>query len=162
MKKSLKDCPSPLLRKIIATPLIGAGCLVLGTAMFIGLGDRTLLLLSGVLFIACAIRGFLYYRIAVSGRYEAVSGTCIRLSPQLVGKLRKVHIMDDKGVESVLRLPKQHGFKIGERYRFYFQQRPGFSTGGEYLDAMLSAGAFLGYEPEDSLEKEKAGNASSS
>lgn len=146
--------PAPLLRKIILTPLLGSVCMILGIAMFWGTKDRTLLILSGVLLAMCAYKGFRYYQTAVTGRYETVCGTCIRIAPQIIGKLRKIYLMDDAGVETVLRLPKQQRFTIGSRYRFYFAKVSGLAVGGEYLDALFSTGAFLGYEQLEIEETE--------
>lgn len=148
----MNPIPKPLLHKIIVTPLIGSGCLILGITMFIGAGDRTLLLLSGVLFLACVWKAFGYYRIAVKEQYEIISGTCVRILPQPIGKFRKVQIMDENGVETTLRLPKQNRFRIGAKYRLYFSTRSNLTLGGEALAAALSTDSFLGYEeiPETS------------
>lgn len=145
--------PQPLRHKIFLTPLLGAACLVFGLAAYLGAGDRTLLILSGVLFIACACKGVGYYRLAVSGRYETVCGTCVRITSQLAGRLRKISLMDDRGIEMTLSLPKQHRIAIGSRYRFYFTKTAGPNMGSEYLNTLLSTGAFLGFEQiEDAAE----------
>ena len=152
-----KPIPQPLLRKIILTPLLGAVCLAFGLAAYIGAGDRTLLILSGVLFATCIFKGIQHYRTARSGRYLTVCGTCVRIAPQFMGKLRKVCLMDDDGIEITLRLPTQHRVTIGNRYRFYFAQSSGVSVGNDYLDRLLATDSFLGYElaenvPENSSE----------
>lgn len=160
--KLQKHIPQPLFHKIILTPLIGAVCLVFGLAAYIGANDRTLLILSGVLFVMCAFKGVQYYRTAALGRYETVCGTCVRVVPQMVGKFRRVYLMDDAGIETSLRLPKQHRFIIGNRYRFYFAKTGGLGIGGEYLDVLLSSGAFLGYEqaePKDGADTKNDGKA---
>ena len=155
--KTNTSIPQPLLRKIIFTPLLGAACLVFGVAAYFGAGDRTLLILSGVLFITCVFKGIGYHRLAASGRYETVCGTCVQISPQLVGKLRKVALMDDAGITISLRLPKQHRIAIGCRYRFYFTKAAGPNVGNDYLNTLLSTDSFLGYElaegPENSSPK---------
>lgn len=152
--KSKLPIPQPLLRKIILTPLLGIGCLIFGIAAHIGAEDRTLLMLSGVLFVFCIYKGVQSYRIASSAQYEIVCGTCVRLSPQLFGKLRKVILMDDAGVEITLRLPKQYRMMIGSRYRFYFHKTASqHSVGNEYLDTLLSTDSFLGYELAEEGER---------
>ncbi|MEG0752785.1 MAG: hypothetical protein RR461_03055 [Angelakisella sp.] len=83
MKKQ-DTIPQPLLRKIILTPLLGAVCLVFGLAAYLGAGDRILLMLSGVLFISCIVKGIQYYRLSISGRYMVVQGTCVRIAPQFM------------------------------------------------------------------------------
>lgn len=143
-----KPIPQPLLRKVILTPLLGAVCLTFGLAAYLGAGDRTLLMLSGVLFVICIFKGIRHYRIAKSGRYLAVHGTCVRLAPQFMGKLRKVYLMDDDGIEITLRLPIQHRITIGSRYCFYFAQSSGISVGNDYLDTLLATDSFLGYEQQ--------------
>lgn len=148
--------PQPLLRKIIFTPLLGTGCLIFGLAAYLGNGDRTLLILSGVLFTACIFKGLQHYRIATSGQYLSVRGTCVRIAPQFMGKLRKIYLMDDNGIETILQLPKQHRIIIGNRYCFYFTQRTNGSTGHEYLDTLLSTDSFLGYELERPSENSPA------
>lgn len=142
----MKQIPKPLLHKILFTPLIGTGCLLLGITMYIGTGDRTLLLLSGVLFLSCLLKGLLYYRIAAHNRYEVVCGTCIRIMPQVFGRLRKVQIMDEDGVETTLQLPKDCRFRIGEQYRLFFTQRADLLAGPASLRAALTTDSFLGYE----------------
>lgn len=147
-----KPIPQPLLRKIIITPLLGAVCLVFGLAAYLGAGDRTLLMLSGVLFAACIFKGIQHYRIAKSGRYIIMCGTCIRIAPQFIGKLRKVYLMDDDGIEITLQLPKQHRITIGSRYCFYFAHSSGISVGNDYLDTLLATDSFLGYEQQADAE----------
>lgn len=142
----MRPIPKPLLHRIIVTPLIGTGCLILGIAMFIAAGDRTLLLLSGVLFLACILKAFGYYRIADKEQYEIISGTCVRVLPQPIGKFRKIQIMDENGVETTLRLPKQNRFRIGAKYLLYFSTRSNLTLGSEALSAALSTDSFLGYE----------------
>ena len=43
----LKDCPRVLFQKILFTALIGAGCFVVGLALYIFSKDRITLALSG-------------------------------------------------------------------------------------------------------------------
>lgn len=154
----MKQIPKPLLRKILITPLIGAGCLLLGVSMYLGAGDRTLLLLSGVLFLSCLVKGFFYYRIASRNRYEIVFGTCTRIMPQMFGRLRKIQIMDKDGIETTLQLPKDCRFRIGEQYQFYFTQGNGVLLGPASIRTALTTDSFLGYElirEEESSEKKE-------
>ena len=154
----MKQIPKPLLHKILITPLIGAGCLLLGVAMYLGADDRTLLLLSGVLFLSCLVKGFFYYRIASRNRYEIVCGTCTCIMPQMFGRLRKIKIMDKDGVETTLQLPKDCRFRIGEQYRLFFTQRSGIPIGPTALRSALTTDSFLGYEvlqTEASLEQKE-------
>lgn len=158
----MKQIPKPLLRKILITPLIGAGCLLLGVSMYLGAGDRTLLLLSGVLFLSCLVKGFFYYRIASRNRYEIVFGTCTRIMPQMFGRLRKIQIMDKDGIETTLQLPKDCRFRIGEQYQFYFTQGHGVLLGPASIRTALTTDSFLGYEvfQTENLPEQKEGPGS--
>lgn len=154
----MKQIPKPLVHKILITPLIGAGCLLLGVAMYLDAGDRTLLLLSGVLFLSCLVKGFFYYQIASHIRYEIVYGTCTRIMPQMFGRLRKIQIMDKDGIETTLQLPKDCRFRIGEQYRLFFTQQTGLPIGPASIRTALTTDSFLGYElihEEDSSEKKE-------
>ena len=75
-----------------------------------------------------------------------IEGTCVGINSGLVGKLKTVRIMDDIGSETTLRIAKNCSLKIGEQYRFYFDNRNQFRTGSGFIDRALATGSFLGYE----------------
>ena len=52
----IKDAPAPLRRKLFLTGIIGAGCLLIGAAMFFILKDRIMLFLSLAVFAASVVR----------------------------------------------------------------------------------------------------------
>ena len=64
----------------------------------------------------------------------------------MLHRYRKVQLMDDQGAETTLLLSKASRFRIGSRYRFYFQAGSRPAVGNNYLDAALSTNRFLGYE----------------
>ena len=78
--------------------------------------------------------------------YEVVEGTCVGIVPKMLGRYRKIKIMDDEANESTLLLDKQSKIKIGDRYRFYFKKTTRVTLGNEYFDSALSSDCFLGYE----------------
>ena len=127
--------------------------MLFGLIYFITMKDRVLLLLSVALLINCAWRAFSIYRIAVKEAYEIIEGTCVRVNPQLVGKLKTICIMDDAGTETTLRLSKNCNLRIGDRYRMYFDNRNQFRTGSGFIDKTLATGNFLGYEQIPVIEK---------
>ena len=74
MRQALKQIPVPLLRKIVITALIGAGCALFGLAYWIATKDRILLFLSLVLLTACLHRARSLYRLATRYKYETLEG----------------------------------------------------------------------------------------
>lgn len=138
--------PKPILHKILFTPLIGAGCFLLGIVFWLSVQDKVLMLLGLAIFIASAAKGTGYYRLAVTGKYEVVTGTCVGVTRRVVGKFQSVKLMDENGIETTIRVNKQNKFKIGDSYRLYFSKRSESKVGSEYLDSVLAADSFLGYE----------------
>ncbi len=75
--------------------------------------------------------------------------------PKMLGKYRKVKIMDDEANESTLLLDKQSKIKIGDRYRFYFKKTTRVTLGNEYFDTALASDCFLGYEAVDAIDSKQ-------
>lgn len=142
----MKQIPAPLYRKMLITALAGGGCMLFGLVYFIAARDSVLLLLSAALLVNCIWRAFSIYRIAAKEAYEVIEGTCVGVSTGLVGKLKTIRMMNDDGIETSLRLAKNCKFKIGDRYRLYFDNRNQFRTGSGFIDTALATGNFLGYE----------------
>ena len=142
----LKQIPAPLLRKIIITTAIGAGCTVFGLAYWIAAKDRILLFLSLALLIACLYRAWSLYQLAAKQNYKVLEGVCVDVTGRLAGKTKEIRLLDDSDKEHSLRLPKNCGLKLGRRYRLYFDRRSQHETGNGFLDAALAANGFLGYE----------------
>lgn len=141
--------PKPIAHKILFTPLIGMGCFLLGFAFWLSLQDRVLMLLGPAILAACIFKGIGYYRLAVTGKYETITGTCVGLTRRVVGKYQTIKLMDSKGLETTLRVNKQNKFKIGDGYRLYFTKRDENRIGNDYLESVLAADSFLGYEAVD-------------
>jgi len=150
----MKPIPEPLFRKVLITVLTGAGCMLFGVAYYFAAKDGILLLLSAALLINCLWRAFSLYRIAAKECYELVEGTCVGVSTGLVGKFKTIRMMDDAGTETTLRLAKSCKFKIGDRYRLYFDNRNQYRTGSGFIDKALATGGFLGYEQITAVVKD--------
>lgn len=144
--KALNNCPRVLVRKVIFTAMVGIGVLLVGGAYFLFSGDKTTLMLSGVIIGFSLWRAVALYRTVCGEKYEVVEGTCVAIQHRLLRKHFNIKIMDDAGLETSLRLDKQVRVKIGFHYRFYFTKGDKVSLGSEYLDTALSQGNFLGYE----------------
>lgn len=148
-----ESIPRPLLRKLLLTPTIGAGCLILGIAIYLAMHDRTLLFLSGVLFGVSGYRTMQLYHIIRDKKYQILVGTCIAVLPRFPGQIRKIRILlDDTNEEQTLRLPKQYHFRVGGRYRFYFACRDDVPLStlqtSAFLDSLV-ADSFLGFSEEN-------------
>jgi len=143
---TMTQFPAPLLRKIVITSLIGAGCTIFGLAYWIAAKDRILLFLSLALLIACLCRAWSFYRLAAQQKYKVMEGVCVGVTPHLLGKHKEVRLLEDSGEERNLRLPKNCGLKTGRRYRLYFDERNQQLTGSGFLDVALAANGFLGYD----------------
>ena len=143
---ALKQIPAPLLRKIVITALIGAGCTVFGLAYWIAAKDRILLFLSLVLLVACMCRAWSFYRLAAQKKYTVIEGVCVDAAACPGRKSKDVRLLEDSGEERTLRLPKNCGMKSGQRYRLYFDWRNYHETGVASLDRAMEAGGFLGVE----------------
>ena len=142
----MKSIPDPLFRKILITAVTGCCCMIFGAAYFFAAKDGILLFLSAMLLTGCLWRAFSLYRIAAKESYELVEGTCVGVSAGLIGKLKTVRMMDDAGTETTLRLAKNCKFKIGDRYRLYFDNRSQYRSGSGFIDKALATGGFLGCE----------------
>ena len=146
----LKDCPGVLVRKLIYTILIGAGCFIVGTAFYLFSKDVITLALSGAVFLFSFIRAAILYYTIAHKKYEELEGTCVGVSVKPLRKYSVIKIMDKNAVESTLRLGKDIRIKIGLKYRFYFSRRFNFTLGNEYFDTVLSSNQFLGFEELES------------
>ena len=140
------EIPPVLRAKTALTFLTGAG---IGTAALIVSAvskDRTLLVLGGILFLWCLLKGWILYRSIHAGHYECVTGICNSVSQPPFRRYKKVCLTLADGKETTLLLGLQTKIKPGTWYRFYFQSDPASQLGNEYLDAALSTNVFLGCE----------------
>ena len=142
----MKQIPAPLLRKIVITAAVGAGCTIFGLAYWIAAKDRIFLFLSLALLIACLYRAWSLYCLAAQKKYTVMEGVCVGVESRVLGKSKDVRLLEDLDKEHSLRLPKNCALKIGRRYRLYFDKRSQHETGSGFLDAALLANGFLGYE----------------
>ena len=142
----LFDSPKILSQKIVVTVFIGLGCFIIGAAYFLFSRDKITFLLSLFIFAFSAAKGFGLYRTVSAKKYDIVEGTCIGVTLKPFNKQFIAKIVDDAGIETILRLGKQSKLKIGFRYRFYFAQGGRLSVGSEYFDTALTSNHFLGFE----------------
>ena len=151
----MKNIPTPLYNRIIATGLIGAGCVLFSFVYFIVVRDRILLFLSAIILLTCVWRIYEIYLIVKNENYEIIEGTCVGINSKIIGKFKTVHMLDDAGIETSMRLSKNCKLIIGERYKLYFDKRNQYRTGSSFFDTALATGRFLGYESLLKTEEQK-------
>ena len=114
--------------------------------MFFLSKDYTLLILSIFILIGCIIRSITLFLIIAQTKYDTVTGTCTGILAVPFRRYRKVFLVNDAGDATTLLLGKDCLIKPGTSYRFYFKRNGAVPIGIDYLDAMISANTFLGYE----------------
>ncbi len=150
-----RDAPALLKRKVLLTMLVGMGCLLIGTALCIFSKDTIILFLSLAVFGISSFRAFTIYRLISKKEYEVIEGICVGIIPKLLGRYRKIKIMDNDANESTLLLNKQSKIRIGGKYRFYFKKTTRLTLGNEYFDTAMASDCFLGYEAAANLSSEE-------
>lgn len=151
--KKFKEFPRPLLKRWLLTVLLGIAFFAIGLAITIYMDDRGMFVLSAILCLATVFKACLMFITMNEKNYEVVEGTCVSVSRTLVGRKKKIKIMDNDGNESLLLLGKNDIIKIGYIYRFYFKDTERLTVGNSYLDSALNADCFLGYEEIGVFEK---------
>lgn len=137
----------PVLRcKVTYTVLTGIGFGMSAAIAFAVSKDLTLLILGGILFLWCVIRGGILWRSILSGHYETVTGVCTSVARPAFHRYKKVYLTLMDGNETTLLLGLQAKVKPDTCYRFYFQNSSVPRLGNDYLDAALSTNVFLGFE----------------
>ena len=111
--------PAVLRRRWLLTGAVGGLFLLVGLAAFFSLGDRVLLMLSGMLALCTLLRCVAYYCTVQCGRYEAVEGTCVALGRAGLGRQRKVRLLLQDGRETVVTMDKRMDLRIRHRYRIF-------------------------------------------
>lgn len=139
-------CPGILKRKTVLTLLTGTGCISITILIFLIYRDRMLLILGICFLLGCMLRSVSLYRTVIHRKYDTVTGVCIGTCSSPLRRYRKIYLIDADGNETALLLGKSTPIKKGALYRFYFQTDLRTLSGNDYLDAALSAHAFLGYE----------------
>lgn len=138
--------PPILKRKFLLTLFAGIAAAVISIVIFLAADDRILLILGAFLLLCCTLRSRAIWKLIALKNYETTEGVCIGITSPAFRRYRRIHLMDGNGDEFTLLLDRNARFRIGMPYRFYFQKNTRPLMGNAYLDASLSASAFLGYE----------------
>lgn len=119
--EKLKAWPPALLRKWLATCMIGASCLVVGTVMYLAANDRVMLVISVLLALLTALRCASFFRLVCLQAYETVEGVCVGIKKAPFRKQRSICLLTESGAEYTITLNKQTLVRIGNCYCAYFQ-----------------------------------------
>ena len=90
---AFQEWPAVLRRRWLITGAAGFGFLLVGLAVFFALGDRVLLMLSGMLTLCTLLHCVEYYCTVRSRRYQAIEATCVALGRTGIGRQRKVRLV---------------------------------------------------------------------
>jgi len=147
--------PKPVFIRLLILFCGGIGCLLVGIIVTITTRDFILLVMSAILSIAFVTKGFLIKRKINQGQIYSVSGVCISLAPKMLGRYRRIELMDTiTGNDVFFILPKKTVFKVGHVYTCYFDtpiiNHSGSITtskGGFFSTELdLPTNGFLGFE----------------
>lgn len=152
MRELMRQWPPVLLRRWVLTVAAGVGFLLVGAAVWLALGDRIMLLLSGAVFLLSLGRAALLFRNFVLGNYVVLDGVCIQITQVPLKKCKKVRLLDAEENELSLLIGRQYKLRVGVRYRIYLQRPDGLALPGAWLPTSLTAGNLLGVEE---LEEER-------
>ncbi len=135
-----------LRRRWILTGAAGFGFLLVGLAVFFSLGDRMLLMLSGMLALCTILHCVEYYRTIRRGSYQAVEAVCIALGRAGIGRQRKVRFLLQDGREVTATLDKRMALWVGRQYRIYFRLGSVSPANGAAPQGSPVGGLFLALE----------------
>ena len=116
--KKLFAWPAPLLQKWLLSLLL---CLPFLAAAIISAlsGDRTVLILSALLFLFCGVRCAELYVLLVNERYCAEEGVCLSVSNIPFQRQRRVTLQKPDGAQLVFCIEKNKRLSVGQNYRVY-------------------------------------------
>jgi len=147
--------PKPVFIRLLILFSGGVGCLLVGIIVTITTSDFILLVMSLILSVAFVAKGFLIKRKINQGQIYSVSGVCISLAPKMLGRYRRIELVDTiTGSEVFFILPKKTLFKVGHVYTCYFDtpiinhsESITTSKGGFFnAELDLPTNGFLGFE----------------
>ena len=118
---AFQEWPAVLRRRWLLAGAAGIGFLLVGLAVFFALGDRVLLMLSGMLTLCTLLHCLEFYRTVRSRRYQAIEATCIALGRAGIGRQRKVRLLLQDGREATVTLDKRMDLRIGHQYRIFYR-----------------------------------------
>ena len=143
---TFQEWPAVLRRRWLLTGAAGVGFLLVGLAVFFALGDRVLLMLSGMLTLCTLLHCLEYYRTVRSRRYQAIEATCVTIGRAGIGQQRKVQLLLQDGREATVTLDKRMDLRIGHQYRIFCRLNRTPPHGGADLQDLPAGDSILALE----------------
>lgn len=138
--------PAVLRRRWLLTGAVGGLFLLVGLAAFFSLGDRVLLMLSGMLTLCTLLHCVEFYRTVRRRRYQAIEATCIALGRPSIGRRREIRLLLQDGREVVVTWDKRVNLRIGRRYRIFYRLDCAQPHGGAGLHDLPAGNLLLALE----------------
>ena len=138
-----------ILRKIVITSLIGAGCAVLGISAGIAFRDRVFVLLSLAVFVMSLAKAFNLYLIDKQRKYFEVSGVCTGITPGWFTGTKTVKIETEENEYEVI-VPKNVKIREQQKYTLCFKQIGDTSAlDNNFIKARILSDNFIGITSAD-------------
>ena len=138
--------PAVLRRRWLLTGAVGGLFLLVGLAAFFSLGDRVLLMLSGMLTLCTLLHCVEFYRTVRRRRYQAIEAACIALGRPSIGRRREIQLLLQDGREVVVTWDKRVNLRLGRRYRIFYRLDCAPPHGGAELHDLPAGNLLLALE----------------
>lgn len=112
----MNEIPVPLWRHIVGPPIIGAGCLFIGSCN----KDQLTLLLGALIAVVCLGKTITAYGHIKRGEYTTVTGTCVAVQTMWPLRIRRVVLVTDEGDSRVFLLESGFKAQVGGRLKLFF------------------------------------------
>ena len=125
----MEPIPKPLLRRLVLTFLVGAGCFFTGLVFFLHQKDISFFILSILLSAGSAAKAILLGLQIRRKSYTVLEGTCTDVRLKLFRNTHDIVLTDQDGNEHLLRIGKDYKVRPGLSYRFYFRTSESIPSG---------------------------------
>ena len=125
----MEPIPKPLLRRLVLTFLVGAGCFFTGLVFFLHQKDISFFILSILLSAGSAAKAILLGLQIRRKSYTVLEGTCTDVRLKLFRNTHNIVLTDQDGNEHLLRIGKDYKVRPGLSYRFYFRTSESIPSG---------------------------------
>lgn len=125
----MEHTPKPLLRRLVLTFLVGAGCFFTGLVFFLHQKDISFFILSILLSAGSAAKAILLGLQIRKKSYTVLEGTCTDVRLKLFRNTHDIVLTDQDGNEHLLRIGKDYKVRPGLSYRFYFRTSESIPSG---------------------------------
>ena len=125
----MEHTPKPLLRRLVLTFLVGAGCFFTGLVFFLHQKDILFFIPSILLSAGSAAKAILLGLQIRRKSYTVLEGTCTDVRLKLFRNTHNIVLTDQDGNEHLLRIGKDYKVRPGLSYRFYFRTSESIPSG---------------------------------